>query len=89
MNNKAIEDISKRIKINAFDLKYDTNLFNKKYMRITFDNGTLDLAEGKFYNEFFKEDYSTVKVPWNYKEELKNKKPIKLISKKLSTENIK
>lgn len=78
MNNKAIEDISKRIKINAFDLKYDTNLFNKKYMRITFDNGTLDLAEGKFYNEFFKEDYSTVKVPWNYKEELKNKKPIKL-----------
>ena len=47
-------------------------------MRITFKNGTLDLAEGKFYNQFFKEDYSTVKVPWNYKEELKNEKPLKL-----------
>lgn len=78
MNNKAIEDIAKRIKMNSFDLKYDTNLFNKKYMRITFNNGTLDLAEGKFYSEFFKEDYSTVKVPWNYREGLKNKKPTKL-----------
>lgn len=78
MNNKAIEDIAKRIKINSFDLKYDTNLFNKKYMRITFNNGTLDLAEDKFYNEFFKDDYSTVKVPWNYKKELKNQKPVKL-----------
>ena len=78
MNNKAIEDIAKRVKMNSFDLKYDTNLFNKRYMRITFKNGTLDLAEGKFYNQFFKEDYSTVKVPWNYKEELKNEKPLKL-----------
>ena len=78
MNNKAIEDIAKRVKMNSFDLKYDTNLFNKIYMRITFKNGTLDLAEGKFYNQFFKEDYSTVKVPWNYKEELKNEKPLKL-----------
>ena len=78
MNNKAIEDIAKRVKMNSFDLKYDTNLFNKRYMRITFKNGTLDLAEGQFYNQFFKEDYSTVKVPWNYKEELKNEKPLKL-----------
>ena len=78
MNNKAIEDIAKRVKMNSFDLKYDTNLFNKRYMRITFKNGTLDLAEGKFYNQFFKEDYSTVKVPWNYKDELKNDKPLKL-----------
>ena len=78
MNNKAIEEIAKRVKMNSFDLKYDTNLFNKRYMRITFKNGTLDLAEGKFYNQFFKEDYSTVKVPWNYKEELKNEKPLKL-----------
>lgn len=78
MNNKAIEDIAKRVKMNSFDLKYDTNLFNKRYMRITFKNGTLDLAEGKFYNQFFKEDYSTVKVPWNYREELKNEKPLKL-----------
>lgn len=78
MNNKSIEDIAKRIKINSFDLKYNNNLFNQKYMRITFKNGTLDLAENKFYNRFFKEDYSTVKVPWNYNEKLKNQVPEKL-----------
>lgn len=78
MNNKSIEDIAKRVKINSFDLKYDNNLFNKRYMRITFKNGTLDLAEGKFYNKFFKEDYSTVKVPWNYNEKLKDQVPEKL-----------
>lgn len=78
MTNKAIEDISKRIQMNSFDLKYDLNLFNQKYMRITFQNGTLDLAENKFYKTFFKEDYSTVKVPWNYNENLKDKRPMKL-----------
>ena len=78
MPNKSIEEIAKRIKMNSFDIKYDSNLFNQRYMRITFKNGTLDLAENKFYNSFFKEDYNTVKVPWNYNAKLKNKRPEKL-----------
>ncbi|WP_455539530.1 DNA primase family protein [Terrisporobacter sp.] len=78
MSNKAIDDIAKRIKMNSFDLKYNTNLFNQKYMRITFKNGTLDLAENKFYKSFFKEDMSTVKIPWDYREDLKNQRPMKL-----------
>lgn len=77
LTNKAITEIVKRISFIAFNIDYKENIFNKKYLRITFDNGTLDLATNTFYNQFFKDDYSTVKVPYDYKEDLKDTRPQK------------
>lgn len=78
LTNKVVDEIAKRIKINAFDIEFEESIFNKKYLKVTFNNGTLDISKNIFNNEFFKEDYSTVKIPWNYRQELKDVRPQKL-----------
>lgn len=41
-------------------------VFNKDPYKIVFKNGTLDLKDGSFVNEFNKEDYNTIVIPHNY-----------------------
>lgn len=76
--NKQINEVSKRLMINSFDVNFGKNTFNTEPFRLTFKNGTYDMKEKKFYNEFFKEDRSTVRVNWNYVDEYKNQRPEKL-----------
>lgn len=44
-------------------------VFNKNPYNIVFKNGTLNLKNGKFENEFYKDDFNTIVIPHNYIED--------------------
>ena len=80
-SSSTTDNISKYIMDKTYNnvIGSDFNsVFNKDIYTITFKNGVFNIFENRFTNQFKKDNYSTIRIPYNYNE--KAELPKKTIS---------